>query len=294
MKPISLLLAIICTCMVTNCKQKSENEGDITIFDKDNLVAWCIVPFDSEQRGPQERAVMLDDLDLRKLAYDWREEHLPTFEDELQALKEHDIELQAVWFWLSEDSLGYLGESNEYIFSKIAEHHVNTELWFSFDHHFFEGLNDEQKLDKAIRHVGNFRDRAKAIGCTLGLYNHGDWFGEPENQIKIIEALGRDHLGLVYNFHHGHHQIEAFPELLRTMKPYLLAINLNGMKKDGEKILPLGQGDEELQMMQAIVDAGYDGPIGIIGHQDQRDVRKVLEENLQGLDALKSKLKEPS
>ena len=26
------------------------------VFDHDNLVAWCIVPFDSAQRGPEERA----------------------------------------------------------------------------------------------------------------------------------------------------------------------------------------------------------------------------------------------
>ena len=28
------------------------------IFDRGNLVAWCIVPFDAKKRGPEERAVM--------------------------------------------------------------------------------------------------------------------------------------------------------------------------------------------------------------------------------------------
>ncbi len=28
-------------------------------FDRDNLVAWCVVPFDSKKRGPEERVAML-------------------------------------------------------------------------------------------------------------------------------------------------------------------------------------------------------------------------------------------
>jgi len=49
----------------------------------------------------------------------------------------------------------------------------------------------------------------------------------------------------VYNFHHGHHQIDKFPALLEMMKPYLWTVNLNGMKRDGPKILDIGAGDLE-------------------------------------------------
>ncbi len=40
------------------------------LFARSNLVAWCIVPFDSQKRGPEERAAMLERLGLRRLAYD--------------------------------------------------------------------------------------------------------------------------------------------------------------------------------------------------------------------------------
>ena len=53
-------------------------------------------------------------------------------------------------------------------------------------------------------------DKAEEIGCTMALYNHGDWFGEPENQVRIIEAMDNDQVKIVYNFHHGHHQVEQF------------------------------------------------------------------------------------
>ncbi len=40
------------------------------IFARDNLVAWCIVPFDGKKRGPAERAKMIADLGLHRVAYD--------------------------------------------------------------------------------------------------------------------------------------------------------------------------------------------------------------------------------
>lgn len=54
-------------------------------FARDQLVAWCIVPFDSADRSPQERVEMLERLGLRRVAYDWRDRHVPTFEDEIVA-----------------------------------------------------------------------------------------------------------------------------------------------------------------------------------------------------------------
>ena len=68
------------------------------LFEKSNLVAWCIVPFDAKKRGPEERAEMLQRLGIQKLAYDWRDEHIPTFDQEVQAMKSHGIDIVALWF----------------------------------------------------------------------------------------------------------------------------------------------------------------------------------------------------
>ena len=38
---------------------KSTNKSSDRIFQRDQLVAWCIVPFDGKKRGPVERAEML-------------------------------------------------------------------------------------------------------------------------------------------------------------------------------------------------------------------------------------------
>jgi len=68
-----------------------------SVFAKENVVAWCIVPFDAKKRGPAQRAEMLHRLGIGKLAYDWRDVHVPTFEEEIVQLRKHGIELFAFW-----------------------------------------------------------------------------------------------------------------------------------------------------------------------------------------------------
>lgn len=68
------------------------------LFARENLVAWCIVPFDARKRGPDERAAMLEKLGFRWFAYDYRPEHIPTFDAEIEALKRHRVGLLAWWF----------------------------------------------------------------------------------------------------------------------------------------------------------------------------------------------------
>ena len=56
-------------------------------FAKDKLVAWCVVPVDAKQRGPAERAAMLKQLGLKRVAYDWRTQHVKEFEEEILQYK---------------------------------------------------------------------------------------------------------------------------------------------------------------------------------------------------------------
>ena len=53
----------------------------------------------------------------------------------------------------------------------------------------------------------------------------------------------------------------------------------------GQKIIPLGQGDLDLEVLRTIRDSGYRGRIGILGHT-QDDAEDRLQDNLDGLDWL--------
>ena len=41
---------------------------------------------------------MLQKLGIKKFVYDYRAEHIPTFDAEMEALKQHNIELVGWWF----------------------------------------------------------------------------------------------------------------------------------------------------------------------------------------------------
>lgn len=113
-----------------------------------------------------------------------------------------------------------------------------------------------------------------------------DWFGEPVNEVKIIEASGLKNVGIVYNFHHGHKQMDDFDNILKVTKPYLTTVNLNGMKGEEFKIRTIGEGDRELELLKKLKASGFNGSIGIIGHTENEDVKVVLQRNLTGLKRL--------
>ncbi|HZW33768.1 MAG TPA: TIM barrel protein, partial [Isosphaeraceae bacterium] len=244
--------------------------GPDRLFARDNLVAWCIVPFDSKKRGPEERATMLQRLGFRHFAYDWRAEHIPTFDAELEALKRHGIALDAFWV-----APGELNRESRLILETLKRHGVKAQLWVLLDlgSDRVGGEEQQRRVERAAAKLRPLAEAAATIGCSLALYNHGGWFGEPENQIAIIEQLKRrgvTNVGMVYNLHHGHDHLDGFAARLAKMKPYLVALNLNGMDPAGDrigrKILPLGQGALDLKLLRIIRDSGYRGPIGILGH----------------------------
>jgi sugar phosphate isomerase/epimerase len=265
------------------------NEPSPDLFLQDNLLAWCIVPFDSEKRGPEERIAMLKRLGFSQYVWDWRDEHLADLKEEIRLAQANDIRMRAVWIWVDRNqvSVGNLGAANRFIFDTFEDAKLPTEYWVGFNENFFDGLDDEECVRQAAEMVGYLRDEAARSGSTVALYNHGGWFGEPDNEIKIIKAVGDPSVGMVFNFHHAHPMIDEFPDLLPRMLPYLRAININGMDPEGPKIILVGQGTHEAEMIRLVLNSGYDGPIGVLGHVDDADVEKILEENLAGLKAMK-------
>ena len=254
------------------------------VFAKTNLVAWCIVPFDAKKRSPEERAAMLRKLEIPALAYDYRAEHIPTFDREIQALKKENIQLLAWWFPASLNSEARL------ILDTLARHKIPAQLWVTGGGAFTKTAAEHKvRVAEEAKRIRPIAEAAAKIGSKVGLYNHGGWFGEPDNQIVIIHALaasGITNVGIVYNQHHGHAHVEKFEQLVQRMKPYLLCLNLNGMAtngdKTGKKIMPIGQGDLDEKLIHIIKKSGYTGRIGILNHTDE-DAEARLLDNLEGL-----------
>ena len=218
---------------------EEESSGQIPEnFRRENLIAWCIVPFDASGRGPEARAAMVKELGIRRIAYDWRREHVPTFRAELEAYEAAGLEMFAFW------------KGDESAYALFKEMGLRPQVWRTLRDH--DGATEEEKIANAVEAFLPLAEELKAGGLPLVLYNHGGRGGEPENLIAVCEGLrarGFEEVGIVYNFHHAHHRIDSWSEDLALLKPYLLCLNLNGMLRDGpemdKKILSLGKGEEE-------------------------------------------------
>lgn len=282
-------LGVAATAPNTPTRPSGNPTADPSIFRQDNLAAWCIVPFDRSKRGPEERAKMLEAVGLKKFVYDYRAEHVPQWDEELAALRKHGIELLGWWFpgSLSPDALKAL--------ELFERHNVRPQLWVSGGGGSLRAASLEEqasRVQQEVRRLSPILEAAAKRGLMVGLYNHGGWFGEPDNQIEIINSLkasGLKNVGIVYNQHHGHGHIEGFEALIKRMLPHLICLNLNGMDPGGDrvgrKILPLAAGSEDTRLLRIIRKSGYSGPIGILNHTSE-DAEARLLDNLDGLRAV--------
>ncbi|MDF1814409.1 MAG: GDSL-type esterase/lipase family protein [Verrucomicrobiales bacterium] len=247
------------------------------------LVPWCIVPFDAKKRNPEQRAEMLVELGLKRCAYDWRPNHVAEFEQEIKAYQKHGIEFFAFW------------GGHEDAYALFEKYDIHPQVWKTLPSP--KKQSQQEKVAAAMAAMQALAKRTADLGCKLGLYNHGGWGGEPANLVAVckeLHKLGHTHVGIVYNWHHGHEHIDDWAASLELMKPWLLCLNLNGMNPNAEpKILALGQGRHEAAMLDTLLKSGYDGPIGILDHQNELDSKAALQDNLNGLQWLLQESSQP-
>jgi sugar phosphate isomerase/epimerase len=253
------------------------------IYARENIIAWCIVPFDKPERTPEQRAKMLKELGISKLAYDWREKHVPTFDEELLALKRHNIKLQSFWYYSGAEP--EKDKNFALIIDLFRRHNTKTQIWTMITGIVLDSMTQQERIEAVAKRVKYIATQAASVGCQVGLYNHGGWFGEPENQLAIINYLKMPNIGIVYNFSHSETQIHRFPEFYPSIKPHLLAINLTGLKgMNPAEVVPVGKGNVEFKMMKIIEESDYSGPIGIINEDFAADAKDGLIMNLEGLN----------
>jgi azurin len=151
-----------------------------------------------------------------------------------------------------------------------------------------------QRVDQEAGRISRIVELASPYGCPVELYNHNNWFGQTDNEIAVIERLGQKNItgvGMVYNFSHGHWDIDDFAAKWKRMQPYVVAVNVSGMVKS-EKLIPPSQGDYELPMLRVIQQSGWAGPIGLIAEQGG-DAEVTLGNGLRGLAWLGKEVSTP-
>lgn len=254
------------------------------LFRIDNLFAWCVVPFDSMRRTSRQRAEMLSRLGFRLFAFDWRPEEIDRFDEEVEALASKNIELLAWWGGRRFEAPARA------MFDAIERHSLQPQIWITGSGKPCHSASEQKlRVEEELTRIRPFFEHARRLNLCVALYNHGAWFGEPDNQLELIERLegeGFDKIGIVYNLHHGHAHLPRFPKILQLIQDRLVAINLNGMVSDGDKrgmkIIPIGSGTDDFHLLRLILQSGWRGPVGILHHVDD-DAEAQLRRNLDGL-----------
>lgn len=275
--------AVLAALSVSACLTHQRHGRPSPIWSVDNLVPWCVVPYDSKERRPEERAQMLARLGFKHFAYDWREEHIPTFDAEIEALKTHGIELYA---WLFPFDAG--DPRAEATLEMFRRHGVHPQLWVILN----DGYGShEERLERATDRIEALAKLAAPYGSKVELYNHNHWGGVMENQLAILSRLkerGITDVGIVYNFSHArdaeHDDTLNFPAIWKKIQPYVVAVNITGTAMEGTHIYP-SQGDRELEMMRTIQESGWHGRVGVIAERGG-DAEVTLRNYIKGVDWL--------
>jgi sugar phosphate isomerase/epimerase len=177
----------------------------------------------------------------------------------------------------------------------IKRHGIHPQLWvMGSGSPTKTDAEQRQRTGQEAERIRKIVELAKPYGCQVELYNHNGWFGEPDNEVAVIERLqqlGVNGVGMVYNFSHGHKDVADFPAIWKRIQPYVVAVNVTGMVAD-ERLIPPSQGDHELAMLRTIQQSGWRGPVGLIAEQGG-DAEVTLGNNLRGLDWLKKELTQP-
>lgn len=251
------------------------------------LAAWCVVPYDDRVRTPVDRARVLKDLGFDGLAWDWRDEHVAQFDDQLDALAANGLGLAAIWAPVPD---GVVTQALERQVRAASGRRLAPQLWACAEFGAPGPVPDEGDASIYADRLEPLARLAAETGLTLALYNHLGWAGEPLNQLRILEELGHrgfGNTGIVYMQHHGHAHIDDFAELWPQFQHAVVALGLNGMRDgahwgDG-KVLPYGHGPRDLELARVISDSGWRGTVALIGHTMDA-IEDRLEDDLAGLD----------
>lgn len=281
------------------------------IFDRGNVAAWCYVPYDSVQRTPQQRAALLAKLGFTAAVWDWRDEHVPLFGEELRALEGQGVHLAGLWCPLADGTPG-VPPSVALLMEQAADAGLTPQLWTCLEfgppwdsahsHRAPVAADQAARIADAVARTMPLAALAADYGMTVGLYNHMGWAGEPENLVEVADALaaqGFANVGLVYQQHHGHTHVERWEQMWPAIAPRVIALGLNGMiplSEDpttaarGRKIHPYGHGPRDVDLARTVAESGWDGLVTVLGHT-MDDVELRLRDNLEGLDWVAAQLR---
>jgi len=292
---LAFLLSVLGAVPVALCQAIQTTD----VFAKGSLFAWNFIAFDSVHRTPLEQVQMLNRLGIQRMGIEWSGSHIQSFDQEIAAMRENHIAIQGFWvrgnMHPERNKPTAIDGDVELVLATLERNKLSTQIWDPFDADGeFMALSEPERLKRAVEAVRYVAKRAARINCSVAIYSHGGWMGEPENELEVVKQVGMPNVGIVYDYEHARPQMNRFPEFFPKLVPHLWAVILNGMQDGGPPVITLGDGDRDLELTRVIYQSGYRGPIGLVNHDGSRDAEVGLRMNLVGLKRLLVQLNDQS
>ncbi|MFK7849756.1 MAG: ThuA domain-containing protein [Akkermansiaceae bacterium] len=143
------------------------------------------------------------------------------------------------------------------------------------------GGREKDLDDKAVAILNQIADLAEPHGVEIAIYPHtGDYTETLEQGIRIARKVNRpQQVGVIFNLYHWMNvkPVRDLRTILKEALPWLKMVNLNGSAKDKAQVLPLNQGDFDIENLLSILrDLDYRGPIGLMCWGIGGDTREHL------------------
>jgi hypothetical protein len=235
---------------------------------------------------------MLRAMGVTKIIWDWRDEHIDTFDAELDALRQNNIELSGIWtpspmpaFEEPEypSRFGVVSTRIKTLITEAARRGYTPDLWTQIafggpgapsapSEHFHRA-----EVMRAADHLTGLVRLARGHGMCVVLTNHGGWAGEPRTLIDIVTELaqrGLGNVGIGFRLQHAHHLIADLDHHIATMSEHLVAVMLSGAdagaELTGRVILPFGAGSRDRWVTHALLESGWQGQLVVhaVGNDD--------------------------
>jgi sugar phosphate isomerase/epimerase len=164
--------------------------------------------------------------------------------------------------------------------------HPESVLWIHIDPGKTYKRSDPAAKPLAIDILKEVAKEAEAANVRVALYPHaGAWLETVDEAVDLVKSVGSKNIGVTFNLCHFLRMGGAKQDVnavLKNAMPYLWIVTINGASNDGSKILPLDQGEYNVeQVMADLVRLGYTGPIGLQHFGMRTDVAEKLKASME-------------
>jgi hypothetical protein len=127
-RSIAFTAALTFSLSVTGAvAQAGVKDGTTALWAHDNLVAWCVSPWDAKKRGPEELAQMLEKLGFKHFSFiSLSDDSTAELDAQIEALQRHGIELTAAYLMSDPDA-----PVTKRILEVLKRRGIHPQLWVS-------------------------------------------------------------------------------------------------------------------------------------------------------------------